>query len=92
MKIIDIQTFGVNLGDGNHIFVRVLTDEHLHDHVRAAALRIDARVEDLGDVLRLDGSARHRLSTKARDDVRALLQRLTRDDLHGDAASGVSRT
>jgi galactonate dehydratase len=29
MKITDIETFGVNPGDGNHIFVRVLTDEHL---------------------------------------------------------------
>jgi len=30
MKIIDIKTFGVDLGSGNHIFVKVLTDEHLH--------------------------------------------------------------
>jgi galactonate dehydratase len=30
MKIIDIKTFGVNMGDGNHVFVKVLTDEHLH--------------------------------------------------------------
>ena len=30
MKITDIETFGVNLGDGNHIFVKVHTDEHLH--------------------------------------------------------------
>lgn len=30
MKIIDILTFGVNLGDGNHLFIKVLTDEHLH--------------------------------------------------------------
>lgn len=29
MKIIDVQAIGVNLGDGNHIFVKVLTDEHL---------------------------------------------------------------
>jgi galactonate dehydratase len=30
MKIIDILTYGVNLGDGNHVFVKVLCDEHLH--------------------------------------------------------------
>ena len=29
MKIIDIQTAGVNLGDSNHIFVKVISDEHL---------------------------------------------------------------
>src|SRR4051794_23085736 len=29
MKIIDIQTYGVNLGDGNHVFVKVLSDEHI---------------------------------------------------------------
>jgi galactonate dehydratase len=30
MKILDILTYGVNLGDGNHIFVKVITDEHLY--------------------------------------------------------------
>ncbi len=30
MKIIDIQAYGVNLGGGNHLFVKVLTDAHLH--------------------------------------------------------------
>ena len=30
MKIIDILTFGVNLGAGNHLFVKILTDEHLY--------------------------------------------------------------
>ena len=30
MKITDIQTFGVNLGGGNHIYVKIMTDEHLH--------------------------------------------------------------
>jgi galactonate dehydratase len=30
MKIIDILTYGVNLGDGNHVFVKVLSDEHIH--------------------------------------------------------------
>ena len=29
MKIIDIQTYGTSLG-GNHIYVKVLTDEHIH--------------------------------------------------------------
>ena len=30
MKIIDVLTYGVNLGDGNHVFVKVLSDEHLY--------------------------------------------------------------
>jgi galactonate dehydratase len=30
MKIIDIQTISVNLGDMNHLFIKVLTDEHLY--------------------------------------------------------------
>jgi galactonate dehydratase len=30
MKIIDVQTYGVNLGDGNHIFVKVISDEHIY--------------------------------------------------------------
>jgi galactonate dehydratase len=30
MKIFDILTFGVNLGDGNHLFVKILTDEHIY--------------------------------------------------------------
>jgi galactonate dehydratase len=30
MKIIDILTYGVNLGDGNHVFVKVISDEHLY--------------------------------------------------------------
>jgi galactonate dehydratase len=30
MKIIDILTCGVNLGDGNHVFVKVLSDEHIY--------------------------------------------------------------
>jgi galactonate dehydratase len=29
VKIIDVLTIGVNLGDMNHVFVKVLTDEHL---------------------------------------------------------------
>lgn len=29
MRIIDIETFGVHMG-GNHLFVKILTDEHLH--------------------------------------------------------------
>src|SRR5438270_402818 len=30
MKIIDILTYGVNLGDGNHVFVKVISDEHFY--------------------------------------------------------------
>jgi L-alanine-DL-glutamate epimerase-like enolase superfamily enzyme len=30
MKIIDIQTFVVNIGGQNRVLVKVLTDEHLH--------------------------------------------------------------
>src|SRR6478736_3851244 len=30
MKIIDIQTYGVNLGGGNHVFVKVISDEHIY--------------------------------------------------------------
>lgn len=30
MKIIDIQSYGVNLGGGNHVFVKVLSDEHIY--------------------------------------------------------------
>jgi galactonate dehydratase len=30
MKIIDILTYGVNLGGGNHVFVKVISDEHIY--------------------------------------------------------------
>jgi galactonate dehydratase len=30
MKIIDIQTYGVNLGNENHVFVKVISDEHIY--------------------------------------------------------------
>src|SRR4051795_5450801 len=30
MKIVDILTYGVNLGNGNHVFVKVLSDEHIY--------------------------------------------------------------
>src|SRR5436305_4137267 len=30
MRIIDIQSIGVNLGDGNHVFVKVISDEHIY--------------------------------------------------------------
>jgi galactonate dehydratase len=45
MKIIDIQTVGVNLGDGNHVFIKVLTDEHLHGTGEAYRVGPDAAVE-----------------------------------------------
>jgi galactonate dehydratase len=30
MKINDIQSYGVNLGGGNHVFVKVIADEHIY--------------------------------------------------------------
>jgi galactonate dehydratase len=30
MKITDIQSYGVNLGGGNHVFVKVISDEHIY--------------------------------------------------------------
>jgi galactonate dehydratase len=47
MKIIDIQTFGVNLGDGNHIFVKILSDEHLHGVGEAYRVGPDEAVEKI---------------------------------------------
>ena len=47
MKITDIQTFGVNLGGGNHIFVKVLTDEHLHGIGEAYRVGPDQAVEQI---------------------------------------------
>lgn len=44
MKIIDIRTYGVHLG-GNHIFVQVLTDEHLHGVGEAYRVGPDQAVE-----------------------------------------------
>jgi hypothetical protein len=29
IKIIDVQDIGVNLGDGKHVFVKILSDEHI---------------------------------------------------------------
>lgn len=46
MKIIDVQTFGVNLGDGNHVFVKILTDEHLHGIGEAYRVGPDHAVEE----------------------------------------------
>src|SRR5579863_6577341 len=45
MKIIDILTYGVNLGNGNHIFVKVLTDEHLYGVGEAYRVGPDGAVE-----------------------------------------------
>jgi galactonate dehydratase len=45
MKIIDIETIGVNLGDMNHIFIKVLTDEHLYGIGEAYRVGPDAAVE-----------------------------------------------
>jgi galactonate dehydratase len=47
MKIIDILTYGVNLGDGNHIFVKVLTDEHLYGVGEAYRVGPDEAVEKI---------------------------------------------
>lgn len=45
MKIIDIHTYGVNLGSGNHVFVKVLTDEHLYGVGEAYRVGPDRAVE-----------------------------------------------
>ncbi len=45
MKIIDILTYGVNLGDGNHLFVKVVTDEHLYGIGEAYRVGPDHAVE-----------------------------------------------
>ncbi len=45
MKIIDIQTYPVNLGEGNHVFIKVLTDEHLHGIGEAYRVGPDHAVE-----------------------------------------------
>ena len=45
MKITDILTFGTNIGDGNHIFVKVITDEHLYGVGEAYRVGPDAAVE-----------------------------------------------
>jgi galactonate dehydratase len=45
MKITDIQTFGVNTGGGNHLFVKVMTDEHLHGVGEAYRVGPDRAVE-----------------------------------------------
>ncbi len=47
MKILDILTYGVNLGDGNHIFVQVLTDEHIHGIGEAYRVGPDDAVEKI---------------------------------------------
>lgn len=47
MKITDIQTSAVNLGDGNHVFVKVLTDEHLHGTGEAYRVGPDHAVEQV---------------------------------------------
>jgi len=49
MKIIDIQTFGVNAGGGNHVFVKVLTDEHLHGIGEAYRVGPDHALEPIID-------------------------------------------
>jgi galactonate dehydratase len=47
MKIIDIRTYGVNVGSSNHIFVRVLTDEHLQGTGEAYRAGPDQAVEQV---------------------------------------------
>ena len=44
MKIIDIQTYGVNLGGGNHVFVKVISDEHIYGIGEAYRVGPDAAV------------------------------------------------
>ncbi|MFO1095517.1 MAG: galactonate dehydratase [Planctomycetaceae bacterium] len=45
MKITDILTFGTNIGDGNHVFVKVITDEHLYGIGEAYRVGPDKAVE-----------------------------------------------
>ena len=47
MKITDVLTYGVNVGDGNHIFVKVLTDEHLVGIGEAYRVGPDHAVEQI---------------------------------------------
>jgi galactonate dehydratase len=47
VKIIDIQTYGVNFGGSNHVFVKVLTDEHLHGTGEAYRVGPDQAVEQV---------------------------------------------
>ncbi|MDP7277523.1 MAG: galactonate dehydratase [Planctomycetaceae bacterium] len=44
MKITDIQALGANLGGGNHIYVKVMTDEHLHGYGEAYRVGPDEAV------------------------------------------------
>ena len=44
MKIIDIQSYGVNLGDGNHVFVKVISDEHIQGIGEAYRVGPDAAI------------------------------------------------
>jgi len=45
VKITDVETFGVNLGDGNHVFIKIHTDEHLHGTGEAYRVGPDHAVE-----------------------------------------------
>lgn len=47
MKIIDILTYAVNVGEGNHVFVKVLTDEHLHGIGEAYRVGPDGATEQV---------------------------------------------
>lgn len=47
MQITDILTYGVNLGGGNHVFVKVLTDEHLYGVGEAYRVGPDDAVEQI---------------------------------------------
>ena len=44
MKIIDVQSIGVNLGDGNHVFVKVISDEHIYGIGEAYRVGPDAAI------------------------------------------------
>lgn len=47
MKISDILTYGVNLGDGNHVFIKILSDEHLFGIGEAYRVGPDEAVEQV---------------------------------------------
>ncbi len=73
--------------------LHVLAAQVFHDEKRIAALVVRPRVENERDVLRLDRTRRSRLALEALDHPRVLLEGITDDFLHRDAASssGVAR-
>ena len=65
--------------------MNVLAGEVLHDHVRVAGRWLDAGVEHLDHVRRVDRAARPRLALEAREHAVLLRERRGDDDLQRDA-------